>query len=106
PRIRRPALRTSFKYSEISPTSFQNEACQKMKESVKPLGGEFARKVAGMRYYEEVRRYRAVSRAHRRRVCSPHTRVSARCRTHAAASRPTRRYNGGGYSDRVKHSYR
>src|SRR5438477_9913853 len=104
-RIRRPALRTSFKHSKISPTSFQNEACQRMKESVKPVGDEFARKVAGMRYYEEVRRYRAVSRVHRRRVCSPPSHVSARCRAHTAASRPTHRYSGGGYRDRVKHPY-
>src|SRR5438552_9242818 len=85
---------------------FSNEACQKMKESVKLIGGEFARKGARMRCYEEVRQYRAVSRAHRRRVCSGASRVSARCRANTAASRPTRRYSGGGNRDRLKHSDR
>src|SRR5438552_14067235 len=46
---------------------FSNEACQKMKESVKLIGGEFARKGARMRCYEEVRQYRAVSRAQDRK---------------------------------------
>ena len=77
-----------------------------MKESVKRVGGEFARKVAGMRYYEEVRQYWAVSHAHRGRVCSGPSRVRAGCRTHAATSWPTRRYSGGGYRDRLKYSYR
>ena len=59
-----------------------------------------------MRRHEETRRYRSVSRDLRERLLSEPRDVRPGCRTHAADSWPTRRYNGAGYRDRLKHSYR